>query len=150
MNTLANLLLILFFVFIASLSAICQTDRIKEIYTQNVISVHGSNDFIRNDQFLKPKEAYSLLNGFDDSAFELTAYKKYRTTEKILVLPALGFLVAAMTTQKNDNSLTYIFVAASVSFAIANIVFSEKAEKHLHRSVWLYNRDVIAKQYQKE
>jgi len=146
MKALHNLLLIVFLVFIGSLSALCQTDRIKEIYTENVISVYDFRHFIRNDQILKPKEVFPLFNNFEDSAFEFREFRKNRTTGKILMLPALGF-IAAMFVTNEDPSLALGFGAAGVAFSITSGVFSRKATKHFYRSLYLYNRDIMVQQY---
>jgi len=140
--------MILFFNLVISHPSSAQDERIKEVYTKNVITFYGERQFLRNNQLLKYKEVVPLLKSFPASELEYSVAHKNNTMGRILAIPAFASIILFFTQSNRNNDPAWGFGIASIGFFGASELFLDKGHKHLQKSVWLYNRDIMIKKFQ--
>ncbi|MEO6130786.1 MAG: hypothetical protein ABIQ02_02980 [Saprospiraceae bacterium] len=147
MKTIVLLTFSIFNLFLLPGDSFAQNEKFKELYTKNVIS-YGYDGFIRNDVRLKYREVSPLLLSYPESAAEFNIYKKKHKIANLFLIPALVTFLAPITgIAKNDNGLGIGLWTASLCLSSTASIFNQEGKKHMQRSVWLYNRDILLQQY---
>ncbi len=149
MKSIQIIFITFFIITILSVSATCQDKKIGDLYTKNVITFYGQNGFMRNNQRLVFNEVKPLLKSFPASGLEYKQYHKNRTLSFAFFIPAVVSGVLYFTKRDNNNYNTYPagYGIASIGFLVTTSVFDQQAKKHLQRSVYLYNRDILIQKY---
>lgn len=139
--------MILFFSLMITYPASGQDERIKEVYTRNVISFYGENQFMRNNQVLRYKEVVPLLKSFPPSELEYSISHKKTTIADILLIPIAASIVLFVTESNRQNDIVYGYAIVGAGFLTTRRMFLDNGKKHLQKSVWLYNRDIMMKKF---
>ncbi len=130
-------------------SAFCQEKNVGELYTKNVITFYGQNGFMRNNQRLGLSDVKPLLKTFPASELEYKQYHKNRTLSLAFFIPAAVSGVLYFTQYDSNNNSTHPagFGLATIGFLVTATIFDQQAKKHLQKSVYLYNRDILIQKY---
>jgi hypothetical protein len=119
-----------------------QDTALAKKYEQKVVYLYGSN-YLLDGQKL-PKSGLSvLLRKYHDSKSELVASKKWGTigTAISLVSIALPFYGLQQYRTRNKDIRPYFF--ASIAINYISTPFLRKSRRHLHKSIWLYNKNAL-------
>lgn len=103
------------------------------------------NKFIQGNNQLRFKELEQTFAISPDALLLYMQAKKQRKTGAFLTGLSMGFLMGASALmQKNETAGYMLSTGAIVSSSIA-LTFLNKASRKTHKAVWLYNRDILAK-----
>ena len=138
------LFLIAFFLLMGLSCAMAQNQdsvAIKKFYEENTIYWNGSTKYIKNFQ------SYPLRKLKDEIQFSpdaIHAYKQYRRDYNITraTLLASGVLLLSGMLVK-DHEVKLGLLSCSIITTTVSIPFSLSSSKHLGRSIWLHNRDIL-------
>lgn len=103
----------------------------------------GRERFYFNNRKLTTAELTPLLNEFNSSALELKEYRKRATPGTIALLTGITAGVFAFTKLNKD---THFFTPYTITLFSGNLVgipLMISANKHLKKSVRLYNQEVL-------
>ena len=98
-----------------------------------------------NGRGIGNKELKSLLNKYSDASAEFLLYWKKRRVSKIAVWGTVSLAIAGSIIHKSNKALGDAFMIAGTSlFVIDFPLFLLSGKKHFQKSVWLYNKNVMA------
>lgn len=130
-------------VFLAlSVCALGQIDSFASAYEQKTIFQYGER-YTLNGQKLKFKEMENYLTKFNPSGSEYKQYKKFSTRAGFFSIAMIGSYIAALTQIDKNNKLAAGLMITGFAANLIAIPISTKARKHLQKSVWFYNRDIL-------
>jgi len=102
------------------------------------------NRYEINGQKLKYGQLKAALNKFDDASLEYNLFHKRSVASGMLGLGGLIMEGIAFAVYKNNHQLANGLLIAAVSAFAISIPISISGKKHFQKSVWLYNRNVMA------
>lgn len=135
----ATLLIIIY--FNVSMSH-AQQDTTKSL-VDTIQYFKGRERFYFNNRKLTTAELTPLLNKFNSSAIELKEYQKRATPGTIALLTGITAGVLAITKLNKD---THFFTPYTITLFAGNLIgipLMISANKHLKKSVRLYNQEVL-------
>lgn len=125
---------------------------LKTIYEQQTIYFDGStNKYVKNNQKKKSGHFGKKLNQeFENSSAEAKQEMgMFMKNEKRAVLFATAALVIVVVTAVIAPEITFVAAIVGVGVGLASyttgVINLIKAPRHLHKAVWLHNRDIITK-----
>jgi hypothetical protein len=75
---------------------------------------------------------------------EFEQFRKKRNTALGVYFAGLGVTVAGLIlNRKNEDALSGGLIVGGLATTIISLPIMSKSTKHFHKSVWLYNRDVL-------
>ena len=112
-------------------------------YDQRTIYQYG-NKYMLNENLVNAKYLGDYLSKFDKSSLHFSQYKKLNRKAAIYRLLSLGVYVAGLSLigRNNDLALAGVGTGLLLNFSTA-MPLSNTARKHLQKSIWLYNREVL-------
>jgi uncharacterized membrane protein len=96
-----------------------------------------------NSKKLSTTKLESMFNRFNSSAIELKEYKKRVTVGTIVLLTGITAGVIALTRIKKD---THFYTPYTITLFVGDLIgipFMISANKHLKKSVRLYNQEML-------
>ena len=134
----------LFLLFFYSIQALfgqkLSGESIKERYEQQTVFWQG-NKLMFQGQKLKLNQFKSELLRYEDSRMEFDLYKKHDRNGWIWYGVAVGGIIASVAWR--DDTASGISLGVSLSALLPSLIHLVKADKHLSKSIWLYNRDAL-------
>jgi hypothetical protein len=132
------------FLLLLGFKSAAQDPDFRTRYNEGVITLVGDNQFMLAGKKVSRKAVKDLLLKYPESAAEYRLFQKKKKISNALLISSAGLYVVSIGLL-NDN------VEAGVgTFATAFLVsltatpFQIKAHHHLLRSVFLYNREMLA------
>lgn len=102
------------------------------------------NGYEINGQKLKHRQLKTSLNKFNDASAEYNSFHKKTVVSGILSLGSLIMEgIGAAIAKNNKGVANGLFISGLAALAIS-LPISISARNHLQKSVWLYNRNVMA------
>ena len=132
---------------IIAFSVKAQYVELKEIYEKETIYLAGNGKFSLNGQIYKIKDLDMYTYKFPDASAEYDQYLKKLRNGALLNLLSLGLAVSAFTQIEKNEAVTIALLGGSVISAVFTIRLANQSTRHLFKSVWLYNRDVLGEYY---
>ena len=117
-----------------------QQDKFLETYNRETI-MGGVPPFMRDDKKINFKDVRPLLLKFNDSSAEFLAYKKKSTIANVLMIPAA--ILCGVLVSREDNDLNYPLALGCIGFGVTASIIKSQSNRHLQKSIWLYNRDIL-------
>ena len=112
-------------------------------YDQRTIYQYGKK-YILNENPLKTRHLSDYLTKFNKSSVDFSRYKKLNRKAAAYGLLSLVLYVKGLSLIDTNNDLALGFAGTGLLLGFSTAVpISNRARKHLQRSIWLYNREVI-------
>lgn len=121
-----------------------QNLKLEEKYEERTVFLYG-NQYMMAGEKLPKRSLPILLSEFPDSRSEYQLSRKWGTIGRIISLISVTLPLYGLYQYRQNNKDILPYGIASIGAAYLSIPFTVKGKKHLHKSVWLYNRNVLVK-----
>jgi hypothetical protein len=142
-----NLLLICaFWALGTTLSAQSNAEYLKK-YNSKTIFYGKGNRFILDEKAQKigsfGKKLKPLLADNESATKELKIYRKKAKTGYFMSLTGVAMTVSGFLLAEKAEKVALPLYFGGIAVGLASLHFSINAPKHLNKSVWLYNRQIL-------
>jgi hypothetical protein len=111
-------------------------------YEEKVVFTYGSSYMLDGQRL--PKSGLSvLLNKYNDSRSEFQSAKKWSSIGMVINLASAIIPIYGLYQYKNSNKDFKPYLIASFATAYISFPILSKGRKHLHKSIWLYNKNAL-------
>lgn len=114
---------------------------IKKYYEQNAILWLGWTKYIKNNKSFPLKNLKKEIIFSPDAIHEFSLYRRNRTYLNVSTVIGSGLFVSSFVAKDTDTRLRRL--AISMAVLTFSIPISFNTSKHLSRSIWLHNRDIL-------
>lgn len=128
--------------FFTTLFAKAQYPGLERKYHEKTVFLYG-NQYMRDDQKLPKSGLAILLNSYPDSKNEYALSKKWGTIGGLINASSIALSFYGLYQYKENGRDMLPYFVASIATAYLSVPFMKKGRKHLHKSVWLYNKNVL-------
>jgi hypothetical protein len=135
----SSILIVGFFCFTTTHA---QQDTSKSV-SDTIQYYKGAERYYLNNKKIRSAELEAMLNRFNASAIEFKAYKKRAVPGTLIILTGVTAGVLAFT---KLNKGTHFFTPYTITLFLGDLVgipLMISANKHLKRSVKLYNQSIL-------
>jgi len=132
---------------IITFSAKAQYIELNEVYEKETIYFVGRGKFSLNGQTYKIKNLEEHIYKSPEAYDEYKQYMKKSGNGSLLSLLTLGLSLSSFAVIEKNSAMSVALLGASVIPAVFAIRLGNQSSKHLYKSVWLYNRDVLGEYY---
>ncbi len=103
----------------------------------------GSGYYV-NGQKLRYKEMKPLFNKYPNASAEYSIYSRKATVSAVMFLGSLISEGIGLAVYKNNRKLSHILFNGGVALQLIALPISVSGRNHLHRSIRLYNINVMS------
>lgn len=137
-----HIVLCLLFFMLSNVFAQAQT--LKDYETKTIYLQTGTfiKDGVKKNMGFFNNNLKKEMASVPTAAIAFQDYERTRNKSFIFSLVGLGTVLSAAFFEDNQN-LQNSLLLGGLGISIVSIPFSIKAGNQLHRSVWVYNRDVV-------
>ncbi len=121
-----------------------QTEDLRTVYNREVITLLTNQRFIVGEKTVSRKVIRDRLMKYPESAVEYKFFQKNQKISNVLGWSSLGIYLGSFVLLNSNESAAAGTFIGGVAVAIAGLPFSLKAQRHLLRAVYIYNREVLA------
>ncbi len=114
---------------------------IKKYYEENAILWLGWTKYYKNNQSFPLKNLKKEIIFSPDAIHEFSQYKRNRTYLNVTAIVGGGLFFSAFVVK--DTEIKLGMLAGSIAVLTFSIPISLNTSKHLSRSIWLHNRDIL-------
>ena len=141
MKTFLYLLLI----FASAPACFAQNDDLKTYYEREALSFYGGARFMKAGEVLDRSDVKPLLMTYTASAKEYKLFQKNQRIGNILTACSFVLYVGSLFIIGEQPEAGGAVLIGGVAVGLSTLPFHLKAQKHLQRSLHLYNREMLSK-----
>jgi hypothetical protein len=132
----------IFILFLAPAFCVAQDENLAKKYEQKTVFLYGSQ-YMLDGERLPTSGLKIILSKYTDSKDEYISARKWTTIGQVLSLASVGMSFYSLSQIRTNTRNSRNFFLASIVTTYVSMPFLKKGKKHLQKSVWLYNKNVL-------